>query len=70
MLPTDGWLPYPVTGRWIPGAFAGPMSDLLRAVATGEPAPTAAADNLGTLALVEALYRSADTGTVQSPERA
>jgi predicted dehydrogenase len=68
MLPTDGWLPYPVTRRWIPGAFAGPMAGLLRAIATGEPAPTAAADNLGTLALVEALYRSADTGTVQSPE--
>jgi predicted dehydrogenase len=69
VLPTDGWLPYPVTGRWIPGAFAGPMAGLLGAVATGEPAATAAADNLGTLALVEALYRSADTGTVQCPER-
>ena len=69
VLPTDGWLPYPVTGRWIPGAFAGPMGGLLRAVATGEPAPTAAADNLGTLSLVEALYRSADTATAQCPER-
>ena len=68
-IPTDGWLPYPVTGRWIPGAFAGPMADLLRAVATGKPAPTSAADNLGTLALVEALYRSADTGSAQCPER-
>jgi predicted dehydrogenase len=69
VLPTDGWLSYPVTGRWIPGAFAGPMGGLLEAVATGKPAPTSAADNLGTLALVEALYRSADTGIAQTLER-
>ncbi|HLI60920.1 MAG TPA: Gfo/Idh/MocA family oxidoreductase [Solirubrobacteraceae bacterium] len=66
-LPTDGWLPYPVTTRWIPDAFAGPMAALLRAIATGERAPTDAEDNLGTLALLEALYASIATGAAQSP---
>ena len=38
--PTDGWLAYPVTSRWIPDAFAGPMGSLLRAMATaGTPYP-------------------------------
>ena len=65
VLPTDGWLPYPVTTRWIPDAFAGPMGALLASVATGEPAPTAARDNLGTLALLEALYRSMNERRVE-----
>ncbi len=65
-LPTDGWMSYPVTQRWLPDAFAGPMSGLLRWIATGEVAPTAARDNLATLALVEALYRSMDSQTAQA----
>ena len=35
VLPTDGWLHYPVTTRWIPTAFIGPMASLLEAIATG-----------------------------------
>jgi predicted dehydrogenase len=66
VLPTDGWLPYPVTTRWIPDAFAGPMRALLAEVADGTPAPTTAADAIGTLALVEACYRSIATGEAQS----
>lgn len=64
-LPTDGWLAYPVTKRWLPDAFVGPMAGLLRWIATGEVALTAAEDNLGTLALVDALYRSMDSGCAQ-----
>jgi len=56
VVPTDGWLPYPVTTRWIPDAFAGPMRALLREVAGIEPAPTTAADALQTLRLVERAY--------------
>jgi predicted dehydrogenase len=56
-----------VTTRWIPDAFAGPMVALLRSIATGERAPTDAEDNLGTLALLEALYASIATGAAQSP---
>lgn len=64
-LPTDGWFSYPVTARWLPDAFIGPISGLLRWIATGEVAPTAAQDNLRTLALVEALYASMESGLAQ-----
>lgn len=60
VLPTDGWLPYPVTSRWIPDAFAGPMCSLLSHLADGTPLRSSGADNLGTLRLVEALYTSID----------
>ncbi|GHJ40788.1 Gfo/Idh/MocA family protein [Streptomyces sp. TS71-3] len=67
-LPTDGWLPYPVTRRWIPDAFAGPMASLLSAVADGgEPFPSAR-DNLGTIRLVDRLYASMDSGHSMSME--
>jgi predicted dehydrogenase len=57
-LPTDGWLPYPVTTRWIPTAFIGPMANLLAAVAPGATPLTNGRDNLDTLRLVHALYES------------
>lgn len=60
VLPTDGWLPYPVTTRWIPDAFGGPISSLLNHLADGTPLRSSGADNLGTLRLVEALYTSID----------
>jgi predicted dehydrogenase len=64
---TDGWIPYPVTTRWLPDAFLGPMASLL-AAAAGGPAPhTSASDNVGTLAVVEAIYRSIATGKPQAP---
>jgi len=65
LLPTDGWLPYPVTTRWIPDAFAGPMRALLADVADGVPAPTDGSDSLQTLRLVEACYASMATGAAQ-----
>jgi predicted dehydrogenase len=61
-LPTDGWLSYPVTRRWLPDAVAGPMGSLLAAIAEGGEPETAAADNLHTLDLMEALYRSMRSG--------
>ena len=61
VLPTDGWLPYPVTSRWIPDAFLGPMASVLAAVAEGEPLRSSARDNLGTLRLCDALYESIET---------
>jgi predicted dehydrogenase len=64
VLPTDGWLPYPVSQRWIPDAFAGPVKSLLAAIAeNGEP-ETSARDNVRTLRVVDALYRSGETGAV------
>ncbi|HEY4647429.1 MAG TPA: Gfo/Idh/MocA family oxidoreductase [Steroidobacteraceae bacterium] len=58
VLPTDGWLHYPVTTRWIPTAFIGPMASLLEAVASGGVPLTNGRDNLETLRIVHALYRS------------
>jgi predicted dehydrogenase len=58
VLPTDGWLHYPVTSRWIPTAFIGPMASLLQAIATRGVPLTNARDNLETLRIVHALYRS------------
>jgi predicted dehydrogenase len=66
VLPTDGWLPYPVTSRWLPDAVAGPMKALLAQVATGVEAASSGRDNLGTLRLVHALYRSVDSGEAQA----
>ncbi|MGH9298692.1 MAG: Gfo/Idh/MocA family protein [Acidimicrobiales bacterium] len=45
-------------GRWLPDAFSGPMLGLMNAILTDTEPPTSAADNLGTLRIVEALYRS------------
>src|SRR5262249_39858759 len=58
VLPTDGWLHYPVTSRWIPDAFIGPMSSLLKAIATRGSPLTSGRDNLATLRLIHALCRS------------
>ena len=72
VLPTDGWLSYPVTTRWIPDAFIGPVRSLLAAIATAGEPETSARDNLGTLRIIEALYRSGETGESQAiePEQA
>ncbi len=64
VLPTDGWLPYPVTRRWVPDAFLGPVRSLLMAMEEGHDPESCAHDNIKTLALVDALYRSGETGQV------
>ena len=66
VVPTDGWLPYPCTMRWFTDAFIGPMRSLLEAIATGGEPFTSGRDNLRTLALIEALYRSIKTGQSQT----
>lgn len=66
-LPTDGWLPYPVTTRWLPDAFIGPMASLLRSISEGGEPVTSGRDNLGTLRIVHALYRAIETGEAQRP---
>jgi predicted dehydrogenase len=55
-------------GRWIPDAFYGPMASLMEAIQTdGEPL-TSAKDNLGTLRVVEAAYRSMNEARSVSPD--
>ncbi|MFM7677780.1 MAG: Gfo/Idh/MocA family protein [Roseiflexaceae bacterium] len=52
----------PLEGLWIPDAFIGPMASLMDAIASGHPAVTSAADNIGTLQLVHGAYASASQG--------
>jgi predicted dehydrogenase len=53
--------------RWFPHAFVGTMAQLLRAVEDGSEPEISGRDNLGTMALVEAAYRSVDDGRAVSP---
>jgi predicted dehydrogenase len=50
------------TTMWFPQAFIGVMEQLQYAVKTGEPPALSVADNVKTMALVEAAYRSIDEG--------
>lgn len=63
-LPTDGWVPYPVTQRWFPHAFIGTIGSVLDAIATGSALRSSVEDNVRTVELVEALYRSMDANQV------
>lgn len=62
VVPTDGWMPYPVTTRWFPDAFIGTMGSVMDAISSGAPLRASVADNIGTLKMVEALYKSIDSG--------
>jgi predicted dehydrogenase len=48
--------------RWFPDAFAGPMAELQLAIEEDREPLTSGRDNLATLALVDAAYRSATDG--------
>ena len=61
---TDGWVPYPVTQRWFPHAFIGSMGSVLDAVATGSTPRSSVSDNVKTVELVDALYRSMGSNEV------
>jgi predicted dehydrogenase len=61
VIPTDGWLPYPVTTRWFPDAFIGTMGSVMESISTGAPLRSSVAENVGTLKMVEALYKSMDS---------
>ena len=52
------WIQPRWTEVWFPDAFIGPMSDLLRAMEENREPETSGSENLGTMALVEACYRS------------
>ncbi len=54
-------------GKWIPDAFYGPMASLMEAIQTGSEPVTSARDNLGTLRVVEAAYRSMKEAHSVSP---
>lgn len=48
--------------QWFPQAFIGTMGQLMKAIDTGSEPELNGPDNLMTMALVEAAYRSAETG--------
>lgn len=52
---------------WFPEAFAGTMAQLLVALETGQPPEISGEDNLHTMALVDACYRSAKEHRAVSP---
>jgi predicted dehydrogenase len=54
-------------GKWIPDAFYGPMASLMEAIQTDDAPLTSAEDNLGTLRVVEAAYRSMSEARSVSP---
>ena len=63
------WVTPAWTTMWFPHAFIGVMEQLQHAVATGEPPALSIADNVKTMALVEAGYRSmAERRTVSLSE--
>lgn len=59
---SDEWVMLSDTATWLPGAFASPMLALLDSIETGKPHPTSWEDHLRTLAIVEALYESSESG--------
>ncbi len=64
------WTTIETPGRWFPDAFRGPMGSLIEAIRTGGAAETNGRDNLRTLALVHACYRSAEERrAIMSPSR-
>lgn len=54
-------------GKWIPDAFYGPMASLIEAIQNDTEPLTSAEDNLGTLRVVEAAYRSMNEARSVSP---
>jgi predicted dehydrogenase len=55
----DSWIRPAFSRKWFPDAFVGTMGELFRAIETGEEPSISGRDNLDTLRLVEAAYRSA-----------
>ena len=55
----DTWTSPAFTRKWFPDAFAATMGELFRAIDSGTQPSIGGRDNLGTLRLIEAGYRSA-----------
>lgn len=53
---------YEFDTMWVPDAFAGPMGELMDAITEDREPLTSSSDNINTLRIVEASYRSASEG--------
>jgi predicted dehydrogenase len=69
LLPESHWLPVKLEGNWFSHAFEGPMANLQRFASGLDPVLEASVEDAAkTMALVEACYRSSDTGATPIPE--
>lgn len=57
-LRANRWISPTLEGKWFPDAFLGPMASLMASLQTGKPPITDGEDNLRTLRLVFAAYKS------------
>jgi predicted dehydrogenase len=62
------WITPTLEGGWFPEAFLGPMASLMESLQTGNPPVTSGEDNLRTLQLVFAAYRSMEEKRAVSPD--
>ena len=62
------WFSARLDSMWIPDAFVGPMASLMRAIEDGSEAETSGRDNLRTLQIVFAEYRSMAEKRAVRPE--
>jgi predicted dehydrogenase len=62
------WVTPTLEGGWFPEAFLGPMASLMEALQTGKPPVTSGDDNLRTLQLVFAAYKSMEEKRAVSPQ--
>ncbi len=67
-LPAPGIREHRAEGKWFPDAFSGPMLDLMDAIREGRQPRTSGRDNLKTLQVVFAAYRSMEEKRAVSPE--
>ncbi len=59
----DGWKDVPLCGNWFIDAFTGPMANLQRVIAEEDDhLVSGVEDSIATMALVEAAYRSSESG--------
>jgi len=66
-LRTDWWVTPTLEGKWFPDAFLGPMASLMESLQTGKPPVTSGEDNLRTLQLVFAAYKSMEEHRAVAP---
>jgi predicted dehydrogenase len=65
----DYWFQPRWQEQWFPQAFIGTMAQLMRAIETGTEPEISGHDNLKTMALLEAAYRSASEGRAVDPRQ-
>jgi len=66
----DYWFQPRWPEQWFPQAFIGTMGQLMKALETGSEPEISGRDNLKTMALIEAAYRSAAEGRAVAPAEA